>query len=428
MQGLTIILMLLQTSNPGSFEYIGQLPEVIIEAQRYDNEDIAWSGLLPETVITPSRHVDEDVAWSGLEENSVLAQFATFMEPHFAFAQTIPDEPAKPHAKIKKKIDIEKGDIIGENYHLPEGDTVDNDVTVQGGNAEIEGVIDGDLAVMGGVVEVSGLIDGDVAVFGGNLDITGTIDGDAAVMGGNITNRGTISGDLFVVGGTVRLDSGSVVQGDISMVGGTVDRDENAEVLGEITSIEIEVLHKIMPRIGKAFRFPKFLPGTHFFPRIFFIAAIIVMYLVNLLIFLIFPGTIEKIVNKLRLNVWASVGFGLGLEVLYVPLIALFAISIIGIPLIPLFVLAVFLSALFGFSALSLIIGDKVTNGMKWNVTSRVGLFSIGWLSIMIIPIIVHLIGPPIFFLGWIITYVALTIGIGAVIYTLIKKNPKTKK
>ena len=430
MQGLTIILMLLQTSNPGSFEYIGQLPEVIIEAQRYDNEDIAWSGLLEETVIEAPIYVDEDVAWSDLEKNAVLAQFATLLEPHFAFAQTIPDEPAKPHAKIKikKKIDIEKGDIIGDNYHVPEGDTVDDDVTVQGGNAEIEGVIDGDLAVMGGVVEVSGLVDGDVAVFGGNLDITGTIDGDAAVMGGNITNRGTITGDLFVVGGTVRLDSGSVVQGDISMVGGTVDSDENAEVLGEITSVEIEVLHKIMPRIGKAFRFPKFLPGIHIFPRIFFIAAMIVMYIINLLIFLIFPGTIEKIVNKLRLNVWASVGLGLGLEVLYVPLIVLFAVSVIGIALIPLFILAVFLSALFGFSALSLIIGDKVTNGMKWNVTNKVGLFSIGWLSIMIIPIIVHLIGPPIFILGWIISYVALTIGIGAVIYTLIKKNGKTKK
>lgn len=429
MQGLTIILMLLQVSNPGSSEYVGQMDEVIIEAQRYDNEDIAWSGLLPETVVTAPRYGYEDVAWSGLlpetivtaprEENTILAQFTTLLEPHFAYGQTI------------SEIDIDlikKGDVIGDNYHVPEGDTIDDDVTVQGGNAEIEGVIDGDLAVMGGIVEVSGLIDGDVAVFGGNLDITGTIDGDAAVMGGNITNRGIITGDLFVVGGTVRLDSGSIVRGDISMVGGTVDRDENAEVLGEITSIELDVLQKIMPRIGKAFRLPKFLPGTHIFPRIFFIAAMIVIYIINLLIFLIFPGTIEKIVEKLQLNVWASVGFGLGLEVLYVPLIALFLVSVIGIPLIPIFVLAVFLSALFGFSALSLIIGDKVAKGLKWNVTSKPGLFSIGWLSIMIIPIIVHLIGPPILILGWIITYVALTIGIGAVIYTLIKKNGKTKK
>jgi hypothetical protein len=141
MQGLTIILMLLQVSNPGSSEYVGQMDEVIIEAQRYDNEDIAWSGLLPETIVTAPR-----------EENTILAQFTTLLEPHFAYGQTI------------SEIDIDlikKGDVIGDNYHVPEGDTVDDDVTVQGGNAEIEGVIDGDLAVMGGIVEVSGLIDGD---------------------------------------------------------------------------------------------------------------------------------------------------------------------------------------------------------------------------------------------------------------------------
>ena len=401
MQGLIIIITaLLQVSNPGSGELVGQLPEIVIEAKRYKYEDIG----IP---------------------------LIELIEQNFAFAQTIPDLPDIPEKeKIKKKIklDLEKGNVIGENYHVPEGDTVNEDITVGGGNAEIEGVIDGDLAVMGGVVEVSGLVDGDVAVFGGNLNITGTIDGDAAVMGGNINNRGIITGDLFVVGGTVLLDSGSVVEGDISMVGGTVDRDENAEVLGKITSVEIEVLHEIMPRIGKALRFPKFLPGRTAFPKLFFIAAMLVMYIINLLIFLIFPGFIEKIASRLNTGVWASVGLGLGIQILYVPLIVLFAVSVIGIPLIPLFVLAVFLGTAFGFSALSLIIGGKVADGFKWNITSKVGLFSVGWITVMIIPLIVHLIGPPIFILGWIIFYVAITIGLGAVIFTLIKKEPKAVK
>jgi hypothetical protein len=391
-------MALLQVSNPGSEELVGRLPEIVVMANRPEHKDIT----------TP---------------------FIGLIEENFAFAQTIPEAPEIPKkTKDMIKLDIEKGDVIGKDYHVPKGDTVDEDVTVKGGNADIEGVIDGDLAVMGGVVEVSGLIDGDVAVFGGNLNITGKIDGDAAVMGGNINNRGVISGDLFVVGGTVLLDSGSVVEGDISMVGGTVDRDENAEVLGEISSVEIEVLHEIMPRIGKALRFPKFLPGRAAFPRIFFIAAMIVMYIINLLIFLIFPGFTEKIASRLNAAVWPSVGLGLGLQILYVPLIVLFAVSVIGIPLIPLFVLAVFLGTVFGFSALSLIIGGKVADGFKWNISSKVGLFSVGWITLMIIPLIVHLIGPPIFILGWIIFYVAITIGLGAVILTLIKKEPKAAK
>jgi len=399
MQGLLIIIIaLLQVSNPCSKELVGQLPEIVVEAKR-------------------------------CEHSAITIPLIDMLEQNFAFAQTIPDLPDMPEkTKEKFKMHLNKGDIIGDNFHVPQGDTVEDDITVGGGNADIEGVIDGDLAVMGGVVKVSGLVDGDVAVFGGNLEISGTIDGDAAVMGGNIDNRGRITGDLFVVGGTVLLDSGSVVEGDISMVGGTVDRDENAEVLGEITSVEIEVLHEIMPRIGKALRFPKFLPGRTAFPKLFFIAAMLVMFIVNLLIFLVFPGFVEKIANRLNTGVWASVGLGLGLQILYIPLLVLFAVSVIGIPLIPLFVLAVFLASVFGFSALSLIIGGKVANGFKWNITNKVGLFSVGWITLMIIPIIVHLIGPPIFFLGWIIFYVAITIGLGAVIYTLVKKETKTVK
>lgn len=403
MQVFTIfIIALLQIPNPGGAEVIGQLPEIVITAERNEHKNIT----IP---------------------------LINLVEKSFAFAQTIPEMPNVPEKareKIEKKIskNFGTGDIIGENYHVPEGDTIDEDITIGGGNAEIDGVIDGDLAVMGGVVKVSGLIDGDVAVFGGNLEITGMIDGDAAVMGGNIDNRGKITGDLFVVGGTVVLDSGSVVEGDISMVGGTVDRDENAEVLGEITSVEIEVLHEIMPRIGKALRFPKFLPGRTAFPRVFFIGVLLVVYIINLLIILIFPGFTEKIAHRLNTGVWPSVGFGLGLQILYVPLIVLFAVSIIGIPLIPIFVLAVFLATFFGFSALSLIIGGKVADGFKWNITNKVGLFSLGWITLMIIPLIVNIIGPPIFLLGWVIIYVATTIGLGSVIFTLIKKEAKVKK
>jgi cytoskeletal protein CcmA (bactofilin family) len=401
MQVITLtITALLLVSNPGTGESVGQLPEIVIQAEN------------------PQRDV-------------VTIPLIDIIGPVFAFAQTIP-EPAEEQEKEtieeKTKLNLGKGDIIGEDYHVLKGDTVYDDITVGGGNAEIEGVIDGDLAVMGGIVKVSGTIDGDVAVFGGNLELTGMIDGDAAVMGGNIKNRGSISGDLFIVGGTVLLDSGSVVEGDISMVGGTVDRDENAVVLGEINSVELEVLHEIMPRIGKALRFPKFLPGQKTFPRIFFIAVLLVMYIINLLVFIIFPGFVEKIADRLSAGVWPSVGLGLALQILYVPLIVLFAVSVIGIPLIPIFALAVFLAAIFGVSALSLIIGGKVTEGFKWKINNRAGLLSIGWITLMIIPLIVHIIGAPIFILGWIIIYVVITIGIGAVIYTFIKKSPATVK
>lgn len=426
MQGLIpIIFIIAQLSGPiamkahnSTYEYIGQMPEIVVTAPRYEQEDDAWSGMMPETIVTAPRYNSENYA-------SFDEIFANVL-PNFAYAQDT--------KKVDVKIKIKSSTKMDGDYYVAEGDTVDEDITVTGGNAKIDGVIDGDLAVMGGMVDVNGMIDGDVAVFGGNLDILGTVDGDAAVFGGNIKNKGTITGDLFVVGGTVLLDSGSVVEGDISMVGGTVDRDENAEVLGEIETVEIEVLEKLLPRISRVFRLPKIMPAPLVFGTIFVVSAFIVIYILTLLVLLIFPKVIDKIVNRLQLNVWASVGLGFAMEILFIPLIALFAVSIVGIPLIFLLPLAAALAILFGYSALSLIIGERVAHGLNWNIKSRIGFFTIGWLSIMIIPILgiilqsLGLVGSLVFVFGIVILYVTATISLGGVIYTLIKKEKKESK
>jgi cytoskeletal protein CcmA (bactofilin family) len=327
---------------------------------------------------------------------------------------------------------------IKGDYKLPKDETVKEDVVVNGGNAIIDGVIEGNLAVMGGTVDINGSVEGDVAVFGGNLTVLGTVEKDAAVFGGNIRNKGMMEGDLFVAGGTVALDSGSTVGGEISMVGGSVNRDTNAVVEGEIKSIDIGQLNKVLPKIASAIRFPgrfagipgsPWFPGRHIFRTFVTLAALVVLYVLNLLVLVIFPKPIEHIVEKIQANVWIPVACGIGIEILYVPLIVLFAVSIIGIPIIPLFILAVLVGLLFGTSAISMIIGDRIKKGFNWQVENRIGIFSLGWIAIMIIPILgailrgISVLGIIVSVLGMVIIYVTHTIGLGGVLYSLIKKN-----
>ncbi|OPX18392.1 hypothetical protein BXT86_01490 [candidate division WOR-3 bacterium 4484_100] len=320
------------------------------------------------------------------------------------------------------------------DFKLSAKDTIDEDVVVSAGNAQIDGVIDGDLAVMGGEVNIKGKVIGDVAVFGGNLSIPGLIKGDAAVFGGNVINSGMIEGDLFVMGGTVRLDSGSVIEGDIGMVGGSVDRDDNAEVKGEIKSIELGRFNKLLPDIARAFRFQKKLPGKRVFRGLFSFITVIVIYIINLLLLLIFPRAVNRIEERIRMNIWAVLGIGIGLEILYIPLILLFTLSIIGIPLIPIFILAVFFALLFGLTSFSIVIGRRIVQGLEWSLSNRVGIFSLGWIAIMVIPIIGMLLrgsgflGSFIFILGVVILYVVATLGLGGVVYALIKLRQASKK
>jgi hypothetical protein len=420
-------------------DYAGLMPEVVVTAPTPIVEDKADTAMMPEIVVTAPKAKPKDNSKSEVVEKAKK-----------------PKETKKPISKIKKgkplieyaaldfptklydKYNPDKIDQLADlkitgDYEVSKNDTIKDDVVVTGGNATIDGVIKGDLAVMGGEVDVNGFINGDVAIFGGNLDIMGKICCDVAVFGGNVNNRGTIGEGLFVVGGNVSLDSGSSVNGEISMIGGSLQRDTNAIVKGEIKSIDIGQLNRIIPRIINITRFPGKFPGIR--PRIgiyrglFSLAALIVIFVLNLLVLVIFPNPIERIVNRIQKNVWLPVALGIGLEILYIPLIVLLAVSIIGIPIIPLFVLAVFVAVLFGFTALSLILGDRIKKGFNWQINSKIGTFSLGWLAIMIIPILgiifqkIQFVGTPIFILGLIIYYVSMTIGLGGVLTALIKKE-----
>jgi hypothetical protein len=394
MQGIiAIIFLLTQMSSPTTWDT--------------DNESIPFAGWMPEMVVTAPRYTGEDDTYNG-------------MMPLFAYAQPGNESDFLLCATT-----------VGGDFIVSEEDTVREDVTVKGGNAEIDGLIEGDLAVMGGEIDVNGMIDGDVAVFGGDLDILGEITGDAAVFGGNIHNKGTIGGDLFVVGGAVSLDSGSVVGGDISTVGGSVDRDENASVGGKIESLELGKLNKLLPRVTKALKWHERFPGAKAYTGLFSISVLVVIYVLNLLVLLIFPGAIDRIVNKIQGSVWISVGSGIGIEILFVPLIVLFAVSIIGIPIIPLFVLAVLVAMLFGLSASSVTIGDRIKKSLKWQTNNRIGVFSLGWVAIMIILIFglflrgLGFVGTLIFTLGLTILYITTTIGLGAGLYALVKRESR---
>uniref|UniRef100_A0A7V3VTY8 Polymer-forming cytoskeletal protein n=1 Tax=candidate division WOR-3 bacterium TaxID=2052148 RepID=A0A7V3VTY8_UNCW3 len=316
------------------------------------------------------------------------------------------------------------------DFYLKSGDTLNEDVSVSGGNATIDGVINGDLAIMGGSVIVNGMVDGDIAVFGGEIENKGKITGDAAVAGGSIKNKGYIEGEVAVTGGSVILDSGSVIDGDIAIIGGSVDKSDYAIVKGKITTLDIGKIDKVMPRISHLLKLgQKQNPFKAFITSVSYIAFLLVLYLFNLLCLVIFPSVVEKIAHRMKNYIWTGIAIGIGIEILFVPLIILFVISIIGIPIIPAFIIALFIAIIFGLSGFSYVLGEKVIRGLNWQLNNRIAIFTIGWLTTMIVLIIGMLLkeggffGTLILILGITIFYVASTIGLGSAVYALIKKN-----
>ncbi len=54
----------LEPANNSTFDSIGHMPEIVVTAPRYENEDDAWSGLMPEIIATAPRYD----AYSGLTD------------------------------------------------------------------------------------------------------------------------------------------------------------------------------------------------------------------------------------------------------------------------------------------------------------------------------------------------------------------------
>jgi hypothetical protein len=134
---------------------------------------------------------------------------------------------------------------------------------------------------------------------------------------------------------------------------------------------------------------------------------------------------VDQISDKIRERVWPAVGLGFGLEIMYAPIIVLLAVSIVGIPLIPLFALGIVVAILIGLPSICLIVGDRIRHGFNWDIKSRVGIFSLGWFALHVLPFLGMIVlmltdFPLLWVLGLLIIYAAATVAIGGVLLTLI--------
>ncbi|CAG1011317.1 hypothetical protein BURK2_04225 [Burkholderiales bacterium] len=111
--------------------------------------------------------------------------------------------------------------LLGQNYTLASGETLDGSLAVVGGNV---------------MIEEGATVNGDVVVVGGNLKINGDVNGDAAIIGGNLTISAEVDGDIVIVGGQAVLTETAVVDGNVSTIGGQLEKEPGAEITGTITN------------------------------------------------------------------------------------------------------------------------------------------------------------------------------------------------
>jgi hypothetical protein len=271
---------------------------------------------------------------------------------------------------------------------------------------------------------------GDVTVKPGE-----TVGSDVVVVLGSAHVEGRVDGDVVAVGGSVFLGPKADVQGSVTSVGGQVSRAGGAQVAGEINEVRVSA-----PAFGPAVRIGSWRNWTWFSNAfsapVAMVGTVVRMGLVGLfaaLLVAMVPGPVRRVADRVSAEPWRAGLVGLAAQLLFVPLLVLtvvvLAVSIIGIPLlllVPFALVVMLIGLLLGFAGAGCAVGDLVgrrssSSAQTLLVSLVVGLAVIWGLTV--IARVAGLTGLPIrmlvgilLFAGFLIEYLALTVGFGAVL------------
>jgi acetyltransferase-like isoleucine patch superfamily enzyme len=277
--------------------------------------------------------------------------------------------------------------IIGQNFTLPAGET-----------------LDGDLVVLAGEVTIGegALIQGDLVVIGGGLRLDGEARGSAVVIGGSASlgAASSVGRDLVALGGSFQRADGSRIAGDIiTNLSVTTERPPRA------TAIPGPALP---PNPDLYFDFGPV--GT--FAGVLFQA--LALGLVAMLLSTFLRPQLDRVAQAVQEQPFAAGSLGL-LTVFLAPFaIVLMAITLILIPLALAAAFLLVLAWLFGVVALSHVVGERLTQAMhrRWEpvLTAGFGAFIVGVLlgTSNQIPCI-----------GWLASALIGLVGLGAATMTL---------
>ncbi|MBW3660634.1 MAG: hypothetical protein KY397_03260 [Gemmatimonadetes bacterium] len=279
-----------------------------------------------------------------------------------------------------------------------------------------------------------GVAQGDRVRVGGSVRIgpDEVIDGDVVAVGGSAHVDGEVDGDVTAIGGSVHLGPEAVIDGDVTAIGGQVHKTPSTIVRGSIEETPIGVGDiRIAPHIRMMDS-----PFEGFGEFVGIVTWIVFLSLVACLVYLLAKRPIQRMEYRVRTSTWKAAAVGLAAQILFFPALVLtivvLAISIIGIPLllgIPFALLALAIGVLVGFTAVAKTLGHAAESRFGWAHEKPYIAVLVGIGLIMAVSFFGAALGVPaagpleafaviLMVIGFVIQYVAWTIGLGALLLT----------
>ena len=329
------------------------------------------------------------------------------------------------------------------NTPVVASDRIDDDILTAGRFVHLQNEVAGDVAAAGADVTIDGPVQGYVMSAGRSVTVDGRVGNDVWAAGETVTVDSAVGNNAMLAGRVVNLRRSSVIGHDARLAGsevtaeGRIERDlsigaDTARIGGEVGGVvraradRVSILPGAVIRgdlVVRASEPPEISPDAQVLGQVRFEDADEGRWLAWpgqwLLLFLALsilavaamsfaPAWPARVAGTLRARTLASILSGL-LVLLVIPLaVGLLAVTIIGIPL------AILMLAF--YVAMLLLAGVFVSYSTGEWLTARVHwMRSSVWVR-MLLGVLVISLGMSLPIVGFIITAIVLTIGMGALV------------
>ncbi len=292
--------------------------------------------------------------------------------------------------------DIE-GDLVLGGSRLDIKGDVGDDFIGAGGMLIVNGDVSGNILAFGGSIRVNGNVGGDFVAAGGEISLSedSTVEGDALLAGGEVTLDGVINGNGSISAGTLRTGKDFELKGDLELEAENVPPDLEENVGGSLTVIEREKNDEFVREVSEGFGFFGFIVG---------LLSSLALGLVLIYLFRDFVVGLAKTVRESALKAGL---LGLVMLILIPVLSLVLLITIFGWSLSVLLTLLTALTLLIATVPVKLLAGELIY--------SRVFKKEAGELMYYLTGAVVFALVYEIPYMGWLVQFVALLLGVGAI-------------
>ncbi len=282
--------------------------------------------------------------------------------------------------------------VIGQDFTLKSGETLEGDLVVIGGQA---------------VIEDGATVNGNVVIIGGSLKLDGQATGDAVVIGGlaSLGAHASLSGDMVTLGGSLQRADGAVIGGNV------------------VTNMPAPSIQIPVPSAPSAPQTPPTPRYDWFFNPIWrvaniFFQAIALAALAMLLTVFLHPQ-LDRVAQAIVGQPFIAGSLGLLTAFLAPITLVILVITLILIPVALAAAILLVLAWLFGVIALGMEVGGRFTQAIhqNWAPVLSAGF---GTFLLMIVVGAINLV-PCI---GWMAGVLVGLVGVGAVVMTLFGTKP----